>query len=96
MISNRGICLFILLSAVCFISSVYLVLQIFDFRVSFSEIEKLNKNEENLSFQANFLLSEVEHYRNQLTIRKIATESLGMSPPLKKLQVFIYLKEKEL
>ena len=95
MISNRGICLFILLSAGCLVSSVHLVSQIYDFRVSFSAIEKLNKNEENLSFQSNLLLSEVEHYRNQLTIRKIATESLAMSLPLKKQQVFIYLKDKE-
>ena len=87
---NKGISLIILLSLACFVSAIYLVLQTYDFRVSFSEIEKLNKEEENLSFRSNLLLSEVEHYRNQLTIRKIATESLGMRSPQEKELILVY------
>ena len=96
MILNKGFYFFCLLSVGCFISSIYLIFQIYDFRVSFSEVAKLNKKEENLSFQFNLLLSEVEYYRNQLTIRKIATESLGMSSPLKEQQVFVYIDRDEL
>ena len=72
------------------ISSIYLVSQVYDFRISFSEIEELNKKQEDLSFQSNLLLNEVEYFRNQLTIRKKATESLGMRPPLLKEQVTLF------
>tara|TARA_B100000029_G_scaffold242182_1_gene239481 strand:+ start:754 stop:1044 length:291 start_codon:yes stop_codon:yes gene_type:complete len=63
------------------VSSVYLVVQVYDFRVAFSEKEKLNKKHESLSFKFNLLLNEVEYFRNQLTIRKVATEKLGMHSP---------------
>ena len=72
------------------LSSIYLVSQVYDFRISFSEIEELNQKQEELSFQSNLLLNEVENYRNQLTIRKKATESLGMRPPLLKEQVTLF------
>ena len=81
MILNKYFSSLWLLSVACFVSAIYLILQTYDSRVSFSEIEKLNKEEENLSFQLNLLISEVEHFRNQLTIRKIATEKLGMHSP---------------
>lgn len=92
MISNIHIGSLALISAVCYVSAICLILQTYESRVSFSKIEKLNKEEENLSFQFNLLVSEVEHYRNQLAIRKIATEMLGMSSPLKKHQVFVHLE----
>ena len=72
------------------LSSIYLVSQVYDFRISFSEIEELNQKQEELSFQSNLLLNEVENYRNQLTIRKIATESLGMRSPLLKERITIF------
>ena len=63
------------------VSSVYLVTQVYDFRVTFSEKDKVNNEYESLSFKFNLLLNEVEYFRNQLTIRKIATEKLGMHSP---------------
>ena len=63
------------------VSSIYLVAQVYDFRVTFSEKDKVNNKYESLSFKFNLLLNEVEYFRNQLTIRKVATEKLGMSSP---------------
>ena len=63
------------------VSSIYLVTQVYDFRVTFSEKDKVNNKYESLSFKFNLLLSEVEYFRNQLTIRKVATEKLGMRSP---------------
>ena len=63
------------------ISSIYLVAQVYDFRVTFSEKDKVNNKYESLSFKFNLLLNEVEYFRNQLTIRKVATEKLGMRSP---------------
>ena len=63
------------------VSSIYLVAQIYDFRVTFSEKDKVNNKYESLSFKFNLLLNEVEYFRNQLTIRKVATEKLGMLSP---------------
>ena len=96
MFSTKIVSLFVFLSLATFLSAIYLVHQIYNFRVSFSETEKLNKEEENLSFQTNLLLSEVEYFRNQLTIRKIATNSLKMRYPLAKEQVSIYLEGSDL
>ena len=62
-------------------SSIYLVAQVYDFRVTFSEKDKVNNKYESLSFKFNLLLNEVEYFRNQLTIRKVATEKLGMRSP---------------
>jgi len=63
------------------VSSIYLVAQIYDFRVTFSEKDKVNNKYESLSFKFNLLLNEVEYFRNQLTIRQVATEKLGMRSP---------------
>ena len=63
------------------VSSIYLVAQVYDFRVTFSEKDKVNNQYETLSFKFNLLLNEVEYFRNQLTIRKVATEKLGMRSP---------------
>ena len=75
------------------LSSIYLVSQVYDFRISFSEIEELNQKQEELSFQSNLLLNEIENYRNQLTIRKIATDNLGMRSPLLKEQVTVFRED---
>ena len=75
------------------LSSIYLVSQVYDFRISFSEIEELNQKQEELSFQSNLLLNEVENYRNQLTIRKIAIDHLGMRSPLLKEHVTVFRED---
>lgn len=74
------------------ISSIYLVAQVYDFRVTFSEKDKVNNKYESLSFKFNLLLNEVEYFRNQLTIRKVATEKLGMRSPSLNDQILV-LKE---
>ena len=71
------------------VSSIYLVTQVYDFRVTFSEKDKVNNKYESLSFKFNLLLNEVEYFRNQLTIRKVATEKLGMSSPSLSDQILI-------
>ena len=71
------------------VSSIYLVAQVYDFRVTFSEKDKVNNKYESLSFKFNLLLNEVEYFRNQLTIRKVATEKLGMRSPSLSDQIFI-------
>ena len=71
------------------VSSIYLVAQIYDFRVTFSEKDKVNNKYESLSFKFNLLLNEVEYFRNQLTIRKVATEKLGMLSPSLNDQILI-------
>ena len=74
------------------VSSIYLVTQVYDFRVTFSEKDKVNNKYESLSFKFNLLLNEVEYFRNQLTIRKVATEKLGMRSPSLNGQILV-LKE---
>ena len=74
------------------VSSIYLVVQVYDFRVTFSEKDKVNNKYESLSFKFNLLLNEVEYFRNQLTIRKVATEKLGMRSPSLKNQILITKK----
>ena len=71
------------------VSSIYLVAQVYDFRVTFSEKDKVNNKYESLSFKFNLLLNEVEYFRNQLTIRKVATEKLGMRSPSLNDQIFV-------
>ena len=71
------------------VSSIYLVAQVYDFRVTFSEKDKVNNKYESLSFKFNLLLNEVEYFRNQLTIRKVATEKLGMHSPSMNDQILI-------
>jgi len=71
------------------VSSIYLVSQVYDFRVTFSEKDKVNNKYESLSFKFNLLLNEVEYFRNQLTIRKVATEKLGMRSPSLSDQILI-------
>tara|TARA_B100000029_G_scaffold207114_1_gene204871 strand:- start:561 stop:851 length:291 start_codon:yes stop_codon:yes gene_type:complete len=71
------------------VSSIYLVAQVYDFRVTFSEKDKVNKKIESLSFKFNLLLNEVEYFKNQLTIREVATQKLGMRSPRFNDQIFI-------
>ena len=71
------------------VSSIYLVAQVYDSRVTFSEKDKVNNKYESLSFKFNLLLNEVEYFRNQLTVRKVATEKLGMRSPSLSDQILI-------
>ena len=92
MINIRKQLLFIGLVFVLMASSIQLIVHIYDYRVTFSEIEKFNKKYEALSFKSNLLLNEVEYFRNQLTIREVATVKLGMRSPKLKEQVVIHMQ----
>ena len=66
---------------ILFVSSLLLVLQTYDYRSSFSSLENLKLEKEELSFQANILLEEVKFSNNQISLRKFASENLGMVLP---------------
>ena len=63
---------------ILFASSLLLVLQTYDYRSSFSSLENLKLEKEELSFQSNILLEEVKFSNNQISLRKFASENLGM------------------
>ena len=66
---------------ILFASSLLLVLQTYEHRSSFSSLENLKLEKEELSFQANILLEEVKFSNNQISLRKFASENLGMVLP---------------
>ena len=70
-----------LLALLAFVSSYKLVLQIYDHRDTFSNLETLKLKREELSFQSNILIEEVQYYKNQISLRKFASENLGMIIP---------------
>ena len=90
MLSNR--LTFILISSlalVAFVGSYKLVLQIYDHRDTFSNLETLKLKKEELSFQSNILIEEVQYYKNQISLRKFASENLGMIIPDNQQRVYI-------
>ena len=70
-----------LLIATSFISSYKLLIQTYDHRTAFAQLEKLTLEKEDLSFQSNILIEEVKYFNNQISLRKIASENLGMITP---------------
>lgn len=83
---------FILISSLAllaFVSSYKLVLQIYDHRDTFSNLETLKLKKEELSFQSNILIEEVQYYKNQISLRKFASENLGMIIPDYQQRVYI-------
>ena len=83
---------FILISSLAilsFVSSYKLVLQIYDHRDTFSNLETLKLKKEELSFQSNILIEEVQYYKNQISLRKFASENLGMIIPDNQQRVYV-------
>ena len=83
---------FILISSLAilsFVSSYKLVLQIYDHRDTFSNLETLKLKKEELSFQSNILIEEVQYYKNQISLRKFALENLGMIIPDNQERVYV-------
>ena len=83
---------FILISSlalIAFVSSYKLVLQIYDHRDTFSNLETLKLKKEGLSFQSNILIEEVQYYKNQISLRKFASENLGMIIPDNQQRVYV-------
>ena len=77
------------LALLAFISSYKLVFQIYDHRDTFSNLETLKLKKEELSFQSNILIEEVQYYKNQISLRKFASENLGMIIPDNQQRVYI-------
>ena len=83
---------FILISSfalLALVSSYKLVLQIYDHRDTFSNLETLKLKKEELSFQSNILIEEVQYYKNQISLRKFASENLGMIIPDNQQRVYV-------
>ena len=78
-----------LLALFAFVSSYKLILQIYDHRDTFSNLETLKLKKEELSFQSNILIEEVQYYKNQISLRKFASENLGMVIPDYQQRVYI-------
>ena len=79
-----------LFALLAFVSSYKLVLQIYDHRDTFSNLETLKLKKEELSFQSNILIEEVQYYKNQISLRKFASENLGMIIPDNQQRVYVY------
>jgi len=78
-----------LLFAISFTSSLALVLQTYDYRNSFSRLEKLKMEKEELYFESSVLFEEVEYYKNHISLREVALNSLGMRLPVNKERVLV-------
>ena len=70
-----------LLFAISFTSSLALVLQTYDYRNSFSRLDKLKMEKEELYFTSSVLIEEVEYYKNHISLREVALNGLGMKLP---------------
>ncbi|MFL2707169.1 MAG: cell division protein FtsL [Gammaproteobacteria bacterium] len=75
--------------AFSFFSCYQLVMQTYEHRSTFAHLEKLKLENEELSFQSNILIEEVKYFNNHISLRKYASENLGMVTPDLKDRVFI-------
>ena len=78
-----------LLFAISFTSSLALVLQTYEYRNSFSELDKLKMEKEEMYFKSSILIEEVEYYKNHISLREVALNSLGMRIPANKERVVV-------
>ena len=72
-----------------FFFGLYLISNIYDYRINFAKTEQLNLAKEKLQFKNDLLLKQVEEQRGQLTLRKVAIGKLNMMTPSSKNLVFI-------
>ena len=79
----------VLLFAISFTSSLALVLQTYEYRNSFSTLDKLKMEKEELYFESSVLFEEVEYYKNHISLREVALNSLGMRLPTNKERVVV-------
>ena len=64
-------------------------MQTYEHRSTFADLEKLKLENEELSFQSNILIEEVKYFNNHISLRKYASENLGMVTPDLKDRVFL-------
>ena len=74
----------VLLFVISFTSSLVLVLQTYEFRNSFSTLDQLKMEKDELYFKSSILIEEVEYYKNHISLREVALNSLGMRLPVNK------------
>ena len=86
---KRNLLALVLLFAISFTSSLALVLQTYEYRNSFSILEKLKMEKEELYFTSSVLIEEVEYYKNNISLREVALNSLGMRLPTNKERVVV-------
>ncbi|MBV06657.1 MAG: hypothetical protein CMD53_04880 [Gammaproteobacteria bacterium] len=78
---------------IAYTSSLVLILQIFDYRQAFSSLDKLKLEIEELAFQSNILIEEVQYYKSHISLRDTALNGLGMRIPTGKDKRVIYQGE---
>tara|TARA_X000000368_G_C22590910_1_gene519288 strand:+ start:42 stop:329 length:288 start_codon:yes stop_codon:yes gene_type:complete len=78
-----------LLFTISFTSSLALVLQTYEYRNLFSTLDKLKMEKEELYFTSSVLIEEVEFYKNHISLREVALNSLGMRLPVSKERVVL-------
>ena len=79
----------VLLFVISFASSLVLVLQTYEFRNSFSTLDQLKVEKDELYFKSSILIEEVEYYKNHISLREVALNSLGMRLPVNKERVIV-------
>ena len=79
----------VLLFTISFTSSLALVLQTYEYRNLFSTLDKLKMEKEELYFTSSVLIEEVEFYKNHISLREVALNSLGMRLPVSKERVVL-------
>ena len=60
-------------------------------RNSFSRLDKLKMEKEELYFTSSVLIEEVEYYKNHISLREVAVNGLGMRLPINKERVLLFL-----
>ena len=81
MLNIKDRLILLILFAISFVSSLALVLQTYEYRNSFSNLDKLKLQKEDLSFKSGILIEEVQYYKNHISLRDVAINSLGMRLP---------------
>ncbi len=81
------------LSIISFLSCLFLIWQTYEHKIAFAEADQLKIENGELSSQSNILIEEVEYFRNQLTLREVAQNNLGMRAPFKKEKILIPVNE---
>ena len=87
-VKHKSISIFLLIS-ISFLSSYKLVLQTYEHRALFADLENLRLRTAELSFQSNIITESVQQYTNHISLRKYASEKLGMVFPKDKDRVYV-------
>ena len=64
-----------------FFSTYQMIMQTHDHRNTFANLENIRLEKEELSFQSNVLIEEVKYFKNQISMRRFASDNLGMIIP---------------